>query len=290
MHIIPLQMRLQSRPMNNELSIGFIGGGNMAWALACGLADKVCPAQNVHIIDINPAAHARWVERGMHVADAPDARLTQAKIWIYAVKPQNMREVVAQTRPFLADDTLVVSIAAGIKGETLAQWLGAEGKPWTNLVRCMPNTPALVAAGASGLAALPGVSDAGKRAVEAVFAAVGQVVWVQDDAALDAVTALSGSGPAYVFLFIESLIASGERLGLAHDQARSLALATLAGATRLASESDETPAQLRVNVTSKGGTTAAALEVFAEADFAGIVDRALHAAHARSEALARENE
>jgi len=287
---MPHRMRLQSRPMNNELTIAFIGGGNMAWALACGLADQVCPAANVHIVDINPASHARWTARGMTVSATPDARLSQAAIWVYAVKPQNMKEVAEQTKSFLKDDTLVVSIAAGIKGATLARWIGSEAKPWNNLVRCMPNTPALVSAGASGLAALSGVSEAGRQAVQAVFAAVGEVVWVDDDAALDTVTALSGSGPAYVFLFIESLVAGAEALGLTPEQAKKLALATLAGATKLAAQSDESPAQLRQNVTSKGGTTAAALDVFSAEDFAGTVARAMKAAHARSESLARENE
>ncbi len=274
--------------MNKTLTIAFIGGGNMAWALAGGLAGRVCPATNIHVIDINTDTHERWRAQDMTVAPAPDEALTRADIWIYAVKPQNLREVAGATRSYLREDTLVVSIAAGIRGDTLAQWLGSTDQPRTNLVRCMPNTPALVGAGASGLAALAGVSQQDRARVEEIFKAVGAVVWVADDAALDAVTALSGSGPAYVFLFIESLIKGGMALGLSDDQSRQLALATLAGATRLASESDDAPGVLRQKVTSKGGTTAAALDTFAQAGFEHTVALAMKAACERSAELGRE--
>lgn len=271
--------------MNTELSIAFIGGGNMAWALAGGLADKVCTANNIHVVEINTDAHDRWVDRGMTVSSAPDDALARASIWVYAVKPQGLREVVSATRKFLQPDTLVVSIAAGVRAGTLSQWLGEPGAPWTNLVRCMPNTPALVGAGASGMIALEGVSAQDRLIAEDIFCAVGEVVWVADDAQLDAVTALSGSGPAYVFLFIESLIAGAQKLGLDAEQSRQLALATLSGSTLLAARSTETPATLRQNVTSKGGTTAAALDVFNAAGFSGIVADAMKAAGDRSVTL-----
>jgi pyrroline-5-carboxylate reductase len=273
--------------MNRQLSIAFIGGGNMASALAGGLADQVCPAANIHVIDINEAQHAAWTARGMSAASAPDAALARAKVWIYAVKPQVMRDVVAASRPWLAPDTLVISIAAGLRADTLAAWLGSPEAPWTRLVRCMPNTPALVGAGATGLAASAGVSAQDRALAESIMASVGHTVWVADDAALDAVTALSGSGPAYVFLFLEALIAGGLAVGLDAAQARQLALATLSGATRLAAESDEPPALLRERVTSKGGTTAAALQVFDEAGFVGIVEAAMQAAAGRSRELAQ---
>src|SRR5690606_22104394 len=140
-------------------------------------------------------------------------------------------------------------------------WLGGQGAPHGRVIRCMPNTPALIGAGASGLAALPGVGAADRELATTLLQAVGEVTWVEDDAALDVVTALSGSGPAYVFLMLQALIDGGTALGLSHAQARQLALATLAGATRLAAESDETPEVLRERVTSKGGTTAAAIAV-----------------------------
>jgi pyrroline-5-carboxylate reductase len=188
----------------------------------------------------------------------------------------------------LRPDTLVISIAAGIPSGTLARWLGEPGRPWQRLVRCMPNTPALVGAGITGLMALPGVSEDDRAVAQQMLRAVGETVWVDDDAALDAVTALSGSGPAYVFLFLEALLQGGKDLGLNGEQARKLALATLSGATQLAALSPESPATLRERVTSKGGTTAAALAVFQQRDFAGIVRQAMVAARDRAAELARE--
>src|SRR5690606_5818789 len=224
---------LRHMHMNNQLSLAFIGGGNMASALATGLAGRVLPADRIHVIEVNEAAHDAWRARGVSVASAPDDRLADSKVWVYAVKPQVMREVVEQTRPFLRD-TLVISIAAGVRSDTLAKWLGSQQTPWQRLVRCMPNTPSLIGAGSSGLVAGPAVGEADRALAGQLLAAVGEVVWVDSDAALDAVTALSGSGPAYVFQFLQALIDGGRALGLSADQARTLALATLRGATRLA--------------------------------------------------------
>ncbi|MNX83219.1 Pyrroline-5-carboxylate reductase [compost metagenome] len=274
--------------MKNELSIAFIGGGNMAAALASGLAGKVCPAESIHVIDINKDSHAAWQGRGMTTAVAPDEALARCRVWVFAVKPQNMKDVVASARQWLQDDTLVVSVAAGIRADTLAGWLGSPDAPFKRLVRCMPNTPALVGAGVTGLAALDGVSEADRALAASLLESVGQVVWVADDAALDGVTALSGSGPAYVFLFLEALVAGGLKVGLTEAQAKQLALGTLAGATRLASESSDPLSVLRERVTSKGGTTAAALAAFGEAGFAGIVEDAMAAAARRSRELAEE--
>ena len=274
--------------MDNDLSIAFIGGGNMAAALASGLAGRICPAGRIHVVDIDPAGHEAWRARGATVAGAPDERLSACRVCIYAVKPQNMREAAEATRRWLAPDALVISIAAGIRADTLAGWLACDGRPWQRLVRCMPNTPALVGAGATGLAALPGATEADRELAARLMASVGEVAWVDGDAGLDAVTALSGSGPAYVFLFLEALIQGGVEQGLAPEQARRLALATLAGATRLAAESPEPPAVLRQRVTSRGGTTAAALEVLDGADVPGAVRRAMAAAKRRAEELARD--
>ena len=271
-----------------NLTLAFIGGGNMANALATGLAGKVCAPGDIHVIDVNEAGHEAWRARGMTAASGPSEALRRCKAWIYAVKPQQMREAVAQTKPWLAPDTLIVSIAAGIKADTLAGWLGEPGKPWERLVRCMPNTPALVGAGMTGLAAMPGVSPADRELAARLLQSVGEVVWVDGDAGLDAVTALSGSGPAYVFLLLEALAAGGQAVGLTEAQARQLAQATVAGAAKLAGESSDTPAVLREKVTSKGGTTAAALDVFQQAGFAGIVQKAMEAAARRSRELAEE--
>lgn len=260
----------------------------MATALAGGLADRVCPAARIHVLDPNTAQHASWQARGMTVAAKPDEVLRQADVWIYAVKPQVMRQAIEQTRSFLRADTLVISIAAGLRGDTLAQWLGSPDQPWERLVRCMPNTPALVARGATGMAALGGVGADERALAERIMSCVGEAVWVADDAGIDAVTALSGSGPAYVFLFLEALIAGGQEVGLDAAQARQLALATLAGATELASTSEDSPSVLRERVTSKGGTTAAALAVFDEARFGAIVGAAMQAAAERSRELAQD--
>lgn len=274
--------------MKNELSIAFIGGGNMAAALASGLTGKVCAAGNIHVIDINQDAHAAWQARGMSVAAAPGEALARCRVWVFAVKPQNMKDVVASTRQWLRDDTLVVSVAAGIRADTLGAWLGTPEAPFSRLVRCMPNTPALVGAGMTGLAALDGVDQADRELAARLLSSVGEVVWVAGDDALDGVTALSGSGPAYVFLFLEALVAGGLKVGLTAEQAKQLALGTLAGATRLAAESPEPLSVLRERVTSKGGTTAAALAAFEAAGFAGIVEDAMAAAAQRSRELAEE--
>jgi pyrroline-5-carboxylate reductase len=267
--------------MKNELSIAFIGGGNMAAALASGLAGKVCAAGNIHVIDINQDSHAAWQARGMTTATAPGEALARCRVWVFAVKPQNMKDVVASTRQWLREDTLVVSVAAGIRADTLAAWLGTPEAPFKRLVRCMPNTPALVGAGITGLAALDGVDAADRDLAARLLSSVGEVVWVADDAALDGVT-------AYVFLFLEALVAGGQKVGLTAEQAKQLALGTLAGATRLAAESSEPLATLRERVTSKGGTTAAALNAFGAAGFAAIVEDAMAAAARRSRELAEE--
>src|SRR5690606_8305227 len=203
-------------------------------------------------------------------------------------KPQYLKAAVESCRPYLQDDTLVISIAAGISAETISQWLGGAGRPWTRLVRCMPNTPALIGSGASGLMALDGASEDDRAVAQQLMRAVGEVVWVQSDAQIDAVTALSGSGPAYVFLFLESLIKGGIDLGLSDDQARTLALATLNGATQLAALSHESLAVLRERVTSRGGTTAAALDVLNGKEFPAIVQQAMQAARERAAELSSE--
>ena len=259
----------------------------MASALASGLIGKRCGAADVHVIDINDAALARWREQGTSTATQPDATLSSRKVWIFAVKPQVMKETVALCKPFLQPDTLVISIAAGIESGTLAQWLGNE-QPWNRLVRCMPNTPALIGAGVSGLLALEGVSEDDKAVAQLLLKAVGEVVWVENDQQVDAVTALSGSGPAYVFLFLEALIQGGLDLGLSAEQSRKLALATLQGATQLAALSPESPAVLRERVTSKGGTTAAALGVFEQQGFSALVKQAMQSAYNRAGELAIE--
>jgi pyrroline-5-carboxylate reductase len=274
--------------MTKELTLAFIGGGNMATALGAGLIGKRCGAHDVHVIDVHAPTLEAWAQQGTSTATAPDEKLSQHRVWIFAVKPQTLKDAVESCRPYLRDDTLVISIAAGVASGTLAEWLGPPGRPWTRLVRCMPNTPALIGAGATGVLALDGASEDDKTVVQQLLRAVGEVVWVDSDAQLDAVTALSGSGPAYVFLFLESLIQGGIDMGLTNDQARKLALATLTGATELAALSHESLATLRERVTSKGGTTAAALAVLQSRQFPATVQEAMQAARARAAELSVE--
>jgi pyrroline-5-carboxylate reductase len=274
--------------MEKALSLALIGGGNMASALASGLIGRRCAAADVHVVDPGDDTRARWLAQGTTAAPAPGAQLSGCRVWFFAVKPQIMAEVVRQCRPWLRPGTLVISIAAGIPGAAIAGWLGSDGRPYERVVRCMPNTPALIACGMTGMAALPGVDDEDRALAETLLRAVGDVLWVPDDAAIDAVTAVSGSGPAYVFLFLESLIAAGVEQGLTSEQARQLALATFHGATQLATLSPDTPAVLRERVTSKGGTTAAALAVFQQRDLPAIMREAVAAAARRAGELAQE--
>lgn len=275
--------------MTQELSLAFIGGGNMANALASGLIGKRCAASKVHVVDVHESTLESWRERGCGTSTRIDAQLASQRVWVLAVKPQNMKDVAEQCRAHLQPDTLVVSIAAGITSQTLGQWLGGAGQPWMRLIRCMPNTPALIGAGMTGMLAGPRVSDEDKAVAEMLFKAVGQFAWFDNDDQLDAVTALSGSGPAYVFLFLEALIQGGMQLGLSAEQARKLALATMSGATELAALSPDSPATLRERVTSKGGTTFAALQVFEQQGWAATVHTAMQAAYVRAGQLAAES-
>ena len=274
--------------MNTFPKIAVIGGGNMANALVTGWLKQNCPLANLHVIEVYEALRQQWSERGVSVAAAPGAMLADYDVWIYAVKPQQMREVVLSTQPFLGKQTLVISIAAGISIASLSTWLGSPEAPYSRIVRCMPNTPALVAAGVTGMACPQSLSQTEKDTATNLLKAVGEVVWVNDDHAIDAVTALSGSGPAYVFLFLESLISGAQSLGLTAEQSRLLALATLSGATQLAAQSEDPPSVLRERVTSKGGTTAAALEVFNHHQLTHIVHQAMEAAAQRAAELSKE--
>lgn len=265
------------------MKIAFLGGGNMACALIGGLLARNYPADAFSVVEVVPQARERLVERfKVHVSEAPDDATFAADTLVLAVKPQDMRQAVAPLSGRL-ERQLVISIAAGIRLEDLTRWLGGHAR----LVRVMPNTPALIGAGISGLFALAHVSAEERARAESVLGAVGKTVWVDAEALIDPVTAVSGSGPAYVFYFIEALERSGIELGLAPEAARALAIQTFVGAARLAAESSDPPAVLRERVTSKGGTTEAALKVFAAEDIAGRIGRGLAAASHRGADLGR---
>lgn len=258
------------------IRIAFIGGGNMASALIGGMIARGTKPAAISVVEVVPAARRRLARRRVYASAAPDARTAKADILVLAVKPQDMR-AAATTLAAVAAGKLIISVAAGIRLADLSRWLGGHRR----LVRCMPNTPALIGAGISGLYAAKGASAADKRCAERILAAAGKVVWVPDEALIDPVTAVSGSGPAYVFWFIEQLEASARALGLAPTAARLLALETVLGAAKLAAGSKDAPATLRERVTSKGGTTAAALKVFADEDLAARLRRAVEAASRR---------
>jgi len=266
------------------MRLTFIGGGNMASALIGGLIARGQRAADVSVID--PAADCRvgLAQRlGVRVAERPDAAALAGELLVFAVKPQQMAEAAAAVAPLLSGQ-LVVSVAAGIRASDLSRWLGGH----TRIVRAMPNTPALIGEGVTGLSALPGLSEDDRRNAEAVLGAVGPTVWVEQEAMLDAVTAVSGSGPAYVFRFMEAIEQAGITMGLTAAQARTLTLHTFIGAAKLAAASDEPLSVLRERVTSKGGTTAAALSVMTERDLPAVIAAALEAARSRSAEMGEE--
>lgn len=270
--------------MQNELKIAFIGGGNMAQALIGGLAGKLTAGANIHVVDVVPETLASLSQRfGVTTAAAPSDVLAGADVIVLAVKPQQMREVVASVKPHMKSQ-LVLSIAAGIRAADLSRWLGGHQA----IVRTMPNTPALVGKGITGAVAMAGVSESQKQQADAILRAVGETVWIDDEAQIDAVTALSGSGPAYVFYFIEAMQQAAVELGLSEAQGRRLAQATFAGAAELATRSDEPVSLLRERVTSKGGTTYAALTSMEASGVKAALVKALHAAAERGRELGEE--
>jgi pyrroline-5-carboxylate reductase len=251
----------------------------MATALIGGMVARGRATAGFHAIDPMPEQRERLSARfpGVGASTAPDAALiARAELVVLAVKPQQMRAAASALAPLLrSPGPVVLTIAAGIRLADLARWLGGYG----NLVRAMPNTPALVGKGISGIHAAPGVDARGRELAAAVLQAVGEVLWVDAEAMLDAVTGISGSGPAYVFYFMEALEAAALELGFAPAEARALAYSTFAGAVALAQASPEPPAVLRAQVTSKGGTTERALAALeADAVKATIVSAAKAAA------------
>jgi pyrroline-5-carboxylate reductase len=266
------------------MKIAFIGGGNMAAALIGGLVKRGASPADLYAIDIDEDARTRLETHfGIKTATAADDTLRAYEAIVIAVKPQVMKAVAAGLAPHLSTQ-LVVSIAAGIRGADIARWLNG----YARIVRAMPNTPALIGMGVAGLAALPGVDEAGRTLAASVLGAVGETVWFEDEAKIDAVTAISGSGPAYVFYFIEALQEAARRLGLSDDQGRALALATFAGAAQLAAQSSEPASVLRERVTSKGGTTAAALQSFDARSVKEAIVAGVLAADARAKEMGDE--
>ena len=264
----------------------FIGGGNMASAMAGGLVTRGAASSGIRIVEPLAAQRDRLTARlpGVHLhPDTDAAAVSGADVVVMAVKPQQMRDAARQLSPFIGSVPLVLTIAAGVRCADLGRWLGG----YARIVRAMPNTPALIGAGISGLYAASDVR-AGAAAAVAVLEACGEVFWCDREEDLDAVNAVSGNGPAYVFYFLEALEQAGIDLGLAPPLARRLAYATFAGSVALARQSSDPPATLRTNVTSKGGTTARALEVMNAAGVGAHFVEALKAGAARARELGDE--
>lgn len=236
------------------MNICFIGGGNMASALIGGLLKRGFATAHIHVVDINPDNCVRLHEEfGVRASDDLADGVAHCELIVLAVKPQQLHELAIQLAPMLKDH-LIISIAAGVRATDLSRWLGS-----TNIVRAMPNTPALIRSGITGLYALPAVSAAHRHDAQTVMASVGNTLWLDSETMINAVTAVSGSGPAYIFYFIEAMQKAAIELGFNHNDARRLVLDTFIGATKLAEESTEDASTLRSRVTSKNGTTERAI-------------------------------
>jgi pyrroline-5-carboxylate reductase len=268
-------------------SIAFIGGGNMARSLIAGLVARGRAAGCLHVAEPVPQLRAALAaDFGVSVHETAAEAVATTGTWVLAVKPQVLRDVCETlAAPAQATRPLVVSIAAGITASQIERWLGGG----QSVVRTMPNTPAMLGAGATGMFANDRVAPAQRQAAETLMQSVGLTAWIPDEALMDAVTAVSGSGPAYVFLLAEAMQAAGEAQGLAPGAARTLVQQTLLGAARMLSESGEPAAVLRQRVTSPGGTTQAAVETLQAGGFQELVDAAIAAATRRGRQLASGN-
>jgi pyrroline-5-carboxylate reductase len=263
------------------VKLAFVGGGNMARAIIGGLVARGTRASDIGVIEPESLTRLALVsDFGVATHEKPGEALAAARTVVFAVKPQHMREAARAAAPHIGQ-ALVITVAAGVRIEDLSRWLGGHAR----VVRAMPNMPALVHAGVAGLYAAPPVGPADREAAESLLSSVGAALWFEAEGDLDAVTAVSGSGPAYVFYAIEALEEAARSLGLAEGAARSLALWTFVGAAKLAVERGEDPARLRAQVTSRGGTTERALQVLEEAQVKRHFIEAVRAACERSREL-----
>jgi pyrroline-5-carboxylate reductase len=263
--------------------VAFIGGGNMASAIIGGLIQQGVPADAFEVVEPFEEARTKLAQSFGVIAktEAGDS-LSRCAVVVWAVKPQAFAEAAKPVRAF-ASGALHLSVAAGIPSDSIARWLGTE-----RVVRAMPNTPALVGKGMTGLFARPDVSGADRALVAQLLSPTGELIWVDAEPALDAVTAMSGSGPAYVFYFIEAMTEAGVEMGLTPDQAQRLAIGTFTGASALAHSATEPPSVLRERVTSKGGTTYAAITSLQGADVKAQFKTAIRAAQKRAAELGEE--
>jgi pyrroline-5-carboxylate reductase len=282
---------MSTQQINQNVHITFIGGGNMGRALISGLLANGFEANQLSVVEANSSTGLQLHQDfGVEIISALDQiafDFSKTNVVVMAIKPQDFNIVAKSLSVKLKHATgsgpLILSIAAGIRLKDMSRWLEHE-----RCVRAMPNTPALIGKGITGLFADAAVNASDRSLAETICNAVGQAVWVNDEKLMDAVTAVSGSGPAYVFAFLEAMQSSGEKLGLDAATARKLAYATLEGASQLAHNSDEHAGVLRERVTSKGGTTAAALDMLKQLDWQGALEKAIDAASQRSKTMGDE--
>ena len=265
------------------MKICFIGGGNMASALIGGLIKRGFATAHIHVVELNTESCQRLHnEFGVRASDDLAVSVAHCDYIVLAVKPQQLHELCLQLTPLL-NRQLIISVAAGIRAHDLARWLGTQ-----NIVRAMPNTPALIRSGITGLYALPAVSAAHRHDAQTIMTAVGSTLWLSEENMMDAVTAISGSGPAYVFYFIEAMQQAAQELGFNAQDARKLVLETFNGAARLADSSSDDAGILRARVTSKNGTTEKALLHMEDNQVKQHIIKAVHAAANRSREMGAE--
>ena len=281
----------QNSQKNSVVHITFVGGGNMGRALISGLLANGFISNQISVVEANAATaiklHEDFGVQGIGALEQITFDFSKNNVLVMAIKPQDFNVVAqglaAKLKHASAPGPLILSIAAGIRLKDMSRWLDH-----ARCVRAMPNTPALIGKGITGLFADTAVNEADRELAQTICNAVGQSIWVSEERLMDAVTAVSGSGPAYVFAFLEAMQSAGEKLGLDAASARKLAYATLEGATQLAHNSDEHAGVLRERVTSKGGTTAAALEVMKQEGWNEILEKAIDAASQRGKAMGDE--
>ncbi|CAB5497157.1 pyrroline-5-carboxylate reductase [Bathymodiolus thermophilus thioautotrophic gill symbiont] len=271
--------------MQKTTTIGFIGAGNMSYALISGLLKNGFSAKNIRLSDKDEVLLSqRQVEFGVETFTDNAQLAAQCEVIILAVKPQILSNVCKEIQVHIHHQPLIISIAAGVKSNDINRWLGGTAP----IIRTMPNTPALLGNGATGLVENEAVNNQQKDLAEQILSAVGQCFWVANEDLLDAVTALSGSGPAYFFLMIESMSNAGVALGLDEKMAEKLSIQTALGASMMANQNNESARQLRNKVTSKNGTTQAAIESFQDQNFEAIVSHAMRVAFNRAKEIGFE--
>lgn len=269
---------------NIQQKIAFIGGGNMAQALITGLLAKGQSAETLYVVDTDEQKLTEFAKQGIHTfhSDHTAQAIAEVDVAILAVKPQILKDVLLPIQSAWGEQ-LVISIVAGIGTNSLRAWLGDHVK----IVRAMPNTPAMILQGATGLFATEQVNELQQQQAEQILTATGVVIWVNDEQLLHAVTAISGSAPAYFFYLLENMIKTGEQLGLTHEQASILAMQTAIGSANMASQSTDTPAQLRQKVTSPNGTTQSAIQVMDDHRMNDIIQQAMQACVHRSQEISQ---